>query len=78
MPTHEPDTDTHRASACQGKVKFSTYAQAREIAVRGTRRGKPREVYHCTYCRWYHLGTRPITLRHSREDRQRRRMEDEE
>jgi hypothetical protein len=81
MSDHLPRTtkpDTFRASACDGKVKFETYAQAREVGARGTRRGKPRQVYHCPFCYGYHLGTRPVTLRQSRIDRQRRRMEEDE
>jgi hypothetical protein len=58
--------DTYRASACDGKVGFATFTQARVVAERSTRRGKSRQIYHCVHCHQFHLGRRPITTRRSR------------
>jgi hypothetical protein len=69
QPAHSP-RDTYRASACDGKVAFATFTQAQLIAVRGTRRGKSRQVYHCTFCHQFHLGRRPINQRQRRRARQ--------
>ena len=59
-------SDTYRASACDGKVGFATFTQARVVAERSTRRGKNRQIYHCPHCHLFHLGRRPITKRRSR------------
>ena len=69
QPAHSP-RDTYRASACDGKVSFSSFTQAQLVAVRGTRRGKSRQVYHCTFCHQFHLGRRPINQRQRRRARQ--------
>ncbi len=67
QPAHSP-RDTYRASACDGKVSFSSFTQAQLVAVRGTRRGKSRQVYHCTFCHHFHLGRRPINQRPRRRE----------
>jgi len=55
--------DTYRASACDGKVGFATFTQARVVAERSTRRGKNRQIYHCPFCHQFHLGRRPLSRR---------------
>lgn len=54
------------AAACDGKVPFATFTAAQLVAVRGSRRGKPRQVYHCAFCHQFHLGRRPATGRRPR------------
>lgn len=67
MAATDAMTDTtHRDSACSGKVAFASYAQAQRVAVRGTRRGKARQVYHCPFCHEFHLGRRPVIGRKPR------------
>ena len=50
-------------SSCTGKVSFATYHQAAEVCERGSKRGKRRQVYHCSVCHLYHLGHPPKILR---------------
>jgi hypothetical protein len=64
--TPESVTQTHRAAACDGKIPFATFTAAQLVAVRGSRRGKPRQVYHCAFCHQFHLGRRPATGRRPR------------
>lgn len=59
-------SETYRASACDGKVSFATFTQAKHVAERGTRRGKSRQIYHCPHCRQFHLGRRPFLKRQGR------------
>lgn len=59
-------SDDYRASACDGKVAFASFAQAQRVAERGTRRGRSRQVYHCPFCHAFHLGRRPVTGRKRR------------
>jgi len=69
--TPESVTQAHRAAACDGKIPFATFTAAQLVAVRGSRRGKPRQVYHCAFCHQFHLGRRPATGRrphHNRKD----------
>ena len=61
--THD---DTYRASACLGKVGFSSFLQAQRVGERSSRRGRSRQIYHCPHCHLFHLGRRPITKRRSR------------
>lgn len=67
QPAHSP-RDTYRASACAGKIAFSTFTQAQLIAVRGTRRGRSRQIYHCPFCHLFHLGRRPAQPRQRRRE----------
>lgn len=42
-------------SACEGKVRFETYAHANEVAK--LRRDRARRMpYHCPICHGYHIG----------------------
>lgn len=59
-------SDDYRASACEGKVSFASFAQAQRVAERGSRRGRSRQVYHCPFCHAFHLGRRPV---HGRKPR---------
>ena len=58
--------DDYRASACLGKVGFSSFFQAQRVGERASRRGRSRQIYHCPHCHLFHLGRRPITKRRSR------------
>ena len=58
--------DTYRASACFGKIQFSTFTQAQRVGERSSRRGRSRQIYHCPHCHLFHLGRRPITKWRSR------------
>ncbi len=59
-------SDTYRASACFGKIQFSTFTQAQRVSERASRRGRSRQIYHCPHCHLFHLGRRPITKRRNR------------
>ncbi len=56
-------SDTYRASACDGKVGFSTFTQAQRVSERSSRRGRSRQIYHCPHCHLFHLGRRPLSRR---------------
>ncbi len=58
--THD---DTYRASACFGKVKFTSFLQAQRVGERASRRGRSRQIYHCPHCHLFHLGRRPLSRR---------------
>ena len=58
--------DDYRASACLGKVGFTSFLQAQRVSERASRRGRSRQIYHCPHCHLFHLGRRPITKRRSR------------
>lgn len=45
----------NRAGTCDGKVPL-TWALAVEIAGRQGNRDKRRKIYHCPFCRAWHLG----------------------
>jgi len=47
--------DTYRASACFGKIQFSTFTQAQRVGERSSRRGRSRQIYHCPHCHLFHL-----------------------
>lgn len=43
------------AAGCNGKEKFDTFSQAREVVNRRNSK-KKREVYKCPFCRKFHVG----------------------
>lgn len=48
-------------SSCAGKVRFPTFAAARNHAKKARRRHeKPFNAYHCNECGAYHYGARPF------------------
>jgi len=48
-------------SSCAGKVRFPTFAAARNHAKKARRRHEePFNAYHCNECGAYHYGARPL------------------
>jgi hypothetical protein len=58
--------DDYRASACTGKIGFTSFLQAQRVGERSSRRGRSRQIYRCPHCHLFHLGRRPITKRRNR------------
>jgi hypothetical protein len=48
--------DNTPEAACQGKARFATKVQADQIHRKRRRDG--RHVYHCEFCKGWHLGRR--------------------
>ena len=47
-----------RMAACEGKEAFDTFAQAQAVSTRKGRRMRyPKTIYHCAFCRKFHIGT---------------------
>lgn len=47
-------------SQCEGKLRYSTKADAKRAAKRQERHGCGRmQPYHCAYCGGFHLGHKP-------------------
>lgn len=64
-----------RVSGCDGKVPFSSWDAAAQVAKRHLNGGrKPRKVYHCA-CGFFHLGDAAPGARRARQKRRRELME---
>lgn len=51
---HSPGT---RAASCEGKERFACYQQAAEVLNRRARKGLRGQLYRCSHCGGFHLGT---------------------
>jgi hypothetical protein len=56
---------TNPVAQCAGKVGFTTYTLAQEACHR--RHG--REVYHCCYCKLWHVGSASRPVNKKKEQR---------
>ncbi len=55
-------TPEDRAAMCDGKAAL-TYLQAVAILGRRGERTKRRSMYHCRFCRAWHVGRKPKKIR---------------
>lgn len=65
---------------CSGKDKMSA-VQAKELAKRMRERDRRVDPYHCTFCRSWHVGSKPAAIKgntHGRPPRHLQRQEDDE
>ena len=53
----DPPPEEFEIAGCEGKVKFESWALAREVTKRRGRHQKIREVYKCPYCHKFHVGS---------------------
>ena len=56
MPVSEISREDKRASSCQGKERFDSFAMAKKVADRPNRLHCRRAPYRCPHCHGFHLG----------------------
>jgi hypothetical protein len=52
----DPSVNTKRLASCEGKIRFTTYAEAKAAA---EQLGSTAKAYHCQFGDHYHRGHRP-------------------